>query len=199
MTVTMPPNHHHHHHHHHHCMVSAVTVAFLLRGRVQNVKMRRYVESAAKHFGVGGYVINTDDGDVFGEAWIVNVVGGDGGDDGDNTKQYLLRDFSKWIRGEWEPASFTNRKPTPIGTAYPETAQVETCVFLGEGTRWIWKDRQTSDFEMIREEQQAAMMARERKDILERLLQAANSKKKVNNDTEVIGDGEITIGAWPKR
>ena len=39
-----------------------VTV-FLLQGKVQGVKMRRYVESAARHFGVGGYVINVDDND----------------------------------------------------------------------------------------------------------------------------------------
>ena len=39
-----------------------MALRFLLAGRVQEVKMRRYVESAARHFNVSGFTINTMDG-----------------------------------------------------------------------------------------------------------------------------------------
>ena len=68
--------------------------AFLLSGKVQGVKLRRYVEAAGRNFQVGGYVINTDDGNVFGEAWI--------------------RDFATWIRGKHTRIVYTNVKPTPL-------------------------------------------------------------------------------------
>ena len=44
---------------------------FLLEGKVQGVKMRRYVESAGKYFNLGGFVINTQSGAVYGEHWEV--------------------------------------------------------------------------------------------------------------------------------
>ena len=74
----------------HNCNVCA----FLLSGKVQGVKLRRYVEAAGRSFQVGGYVINTDDGNVFGEAWI--------------------RDFATWIRGKHTRIVYTNVKPTPL-------------------------------------------------------------------------------------
>ena len=33
-----------------------MALRFLLAGRVQEVKMRRYVESAARHFNVSGFI-----------------------------------------------------------------------------------------------------------------------------------------------
>jgi acylphosphatase len=173
-------------------MVSKLAVAFLLQGRVQKVKMRRYIESAARHFGVGGYVINTPDGRVFGEAWVM--------EDGDNSNDHLMRNFSRWIRGEWEPPVFSNEKPTPIGTAYPEKARVETCVFLGEGVRDVGQDRQIlmTEFVMVRDDQTAEMMARERRHILELLLhQKANNR--LDDDEDQPRRENITISAWPKR
>lgn len=210
-------------------------VAFLLRGRVQKVKMRRYVESAARHFGVGGYVINTENendngngggGDVFGEAWLVtnhaDDAGGNADDDADaddcsQKSSSLLDDFTRWIRGEWEPAVFTNVKPTPIGTAYPEKAVVDKCVLLlhwkqeGGARNNIWKDPRIQQqqpqqqatmkelFVMVRDDQEAALIALERKDILEKLLLVANNKTAEDNASASIREEAITISAWPQR
>lgn len=172
--------------------------------------MRRYVESAGRHFGVGGYVINTNDGDVFGEAWRASR---------DNQQQpppssssssspssSPLQDFTKWIRGEWQPAVFTNVKPTPIGTAYPEKAVVEKCIVWGEVDRrpMVWNDRSTNDddFVMVRDDQEAAMLAAERKDILDRLLleaAAADAGTKLDDNDNDNDNDTITICAWPER
>ena len=84
---------------------------FLLEGKVQGVKMRRYVESAGKYFNLGGFVINTQSGAVYGEAWEVQQ------DDPQQEEQQSsasskLEQFKKWIEGKWEPKVYTNIKPT---------------------------------------------------------------------------------------
>ena len=50
-------------------------IKFYLTGKVQVVKMRRYIEAAARHCGVeGGFCINTNDGHVYGEAVHTQVT-----------------------------------------------------------------------------------------------------------------------------
>jgi acylphosphatase len=168
-------------------MVNITSLAFLLQGRVQKVKMRRYVESAAKHFELGGYVVNTEDGHVFGEAWVC-----------DDKNRPSLRGFRTWIRGEWEPAVFTNVKPTPVGTAYPEKALVDRgVVTLEESSASHHYDvsldhvNQFLSFTMVRDDNQSAMLQSERRHVLERLLRAAD-------DTEgTKDDSSMEVFAWP--
>jgi hypothetical protein len=94
--------------------------AFLLSGHVQGVKMRRNIESAANFFRVQGYVINLDDGKVFGEAWLLDTTTSNNNNTNDmTTKTTPLDQFRTWIRGEWPERILTNVKPTPVGTAYP--------------------------------------------------------------------------------
>ena len=86
-------------------------LTFLLEGKVQSVKMRRYIESAGKHFGLGGFVINTQSGAVYGEAW--EVTSNDrNGESKSPTSSSGLDQFKLWIQGRWEPKVYTNIKPT---------------------------------------------------------------------------------------
>ena len=152
--------------------------AFLLKGKVQGVKLRRYVEAAGRHYGVGGYVINTEDGDVWGEAFAVE-------DD-------KLHGFATWIRGEVTPAVYTNIKPTPIGTAYPEKAQVDQFAVR----RYLDTDhpyfRRFAQFTMVRDDEEAAALLQERKDNQQPLCDALQGKEGVENNS-------IAIGVWPRR
>jgi hypothetical protein len=100
--------------------------AFLLSGHVQGVKMRRYIESAANFFRVQGYVINLDDGNVFGEAWLLDTTTSNNNNTNDTTTTTPLDQFRTWIRGEPPERILTNVKPTPVGTAYPAKARVES-------------------------------------------------------------------------
>jgi len=124
-----------------------VVLCFLLSGKVQKVKMRRYVESAGRYFGLGGFVINTKKGDVYGEVWNYyrdhwdhpndEGNGNTKGTKEDNEQDVTTRSrsisssglskFRTWIRGEWNPKIYSNIKPTPIGTAYPKLARVDRC------------------------------------------------------------------------
>ena len=36
--------------------------------------------------------------------------------------------FETWLRGEWQPRTFTDVKPTPVGVAYPALASVTAVV-----------------------------------------------------------------------
>ena len=90
--------------------MSKQRIQFLLEGRVQRVKMRRYVESAARHFQLTGFVFNTSSGQVFGEAR------------GDTNN---IQFFSQWVAGQWTPRVHANIKPAPVGTMYPELARVD--------------------------------------------------------------------------
>lgn len=166
--------------------VSCKVTVFLLKGKVQGVKMRRYVESAARHFGVGGYVINIDDendtdsGAVFGEAWVC-----------DDHLIPQLKGFATWIRGEWVPAVYTNIKPTPVGTAYPEKATVEQYAVqtYHENVAMDHFDR-FSQFTMVRSDQEAAMLSWDRREIRKKLSDAALIQGGIN--------GEIKTGSWPR-
>lgn len=170
------------------------TTAFLLKGKVQAVKMRRYVESAARHFGLGGYVINihfggNDDGAVFGEAWVC-----------DDHLNHQLKSFITWIRGEWEPAIYTNIKPTPVGTAYPELARVDQVAVLSRYDNISMKNfHKYSRFTMVRDDQEEAVLSWERRETRNRLSTAL-----VNGDGAVRfgvtgGFPEIEISSWSEQ
>ena len=169
-------------------MVSVSAVAFLLTGKVQKVKMRRYIESAGRHCGVGGYCVNTDDGFVFGEAWVC-----------DDHRVPLLRNFQTWIQGQWEPVVFTNIKPTPVGTAYPELAVVEQCYVLNVSPCAISKDHfnRFSDFTMVRDDQESAMLQLERRHVVELFTAAAAD----GSSPAAAGNYSASIGiyAWPTK
>jgi acylphosphatase len=151
--------------------------AFLLEGKVQGVKLRRYVEAAGRHFGVGGYVINTEDGAVWGEAW---------GSDG-------IQDFATWIRGEHTPIVYTNIKPTPVGTAYPEKARVERLVVRRHEDEVDEKYyEQFSQFTMVRDDHEADLILKERKEMQSMLAKALAEKESCN-----VAEG-VEIGSWPK-
>ena len=91
---------------------------FLLEGKVQGVKMRRYVESAGKYFNLGGFVINTQSGAVYGEAWEVKqeeqqkIVKEQQSSNSSSSSSSSLDQFKTWIEGNWEPVVYTNIKPT---------------------------------------------------------------------------------------
>lgn len=180
-----------------------MTLSFLLKGKVQGVKMRRYVESAGRHFGVGGYVINIDDGDphdpgaVFGQAWVVAAVEEEPGTtDSDMPEQTSRLDaFERWIRGEWKPQVYTNIKPTPIGTAYPEKAQVEGFA--------VWKSQREplhhlteefNEFTMVRGDDHAMIISQETAQIRRTLSSAMAS-----GSDELDYSETIVIGSWPPR
>ena len=156
--------------------------AFLLKGKVQGVKLRRYVEAAGRHFGVGGYVINTEGGDVWGEAWRA-----------ENDPQ--IQGFETWIRGEHVPAVYTNIKPTPVGTAYPEKAQVQQLAVLNQEDDTMDETyaERFARFTMVRDDQEAAVLLQER---LEKQTRLASTLAK-QDCTE--NAGEIKTGAWLKR
>lgn len=167
-----------------------VTIAvFLLKGKVQGVKMRRYVESAGRHFGVGGYCINInhgeDEGAVFGEAWVR-----------DQNMITPLKNFTTWVSGQWKPAIYTNVKPVPVGTAYPEKANVQQMAVKPHQIAHIPPSmlQKYSQFTMIRDEQEATTLSCNRRDIQKEL------------STALLGDGTergesswIEVGSWPKR
>ena len=103
-----------------------MALRFLLAGRVQEVKMRRYVEAAARHFAVSGFTINTKDGYVYGEARTADVRAS-----AINLNEGVespIDKFETWLRGEWQPRTFTDVKPTPVGVAYPALASVTAVV-----------------------------------------------------------------------
>ena len=167
--------------------VNCTVTVFLLKGKVQAVKMRRYVESAARHFGIGGYVINIEESDnddsgaVFGEAWVC-----------DDHLNHQLKDFATWIRGEWVPAVYTNIKPTPIGTAYPEKANVQQyAVQTHDDNVAIDHFHKFAQFTMVRSDQEAAMLSWERREIRKKLSAAMMIEEGTN--------GEIQTGSWPKQ
>ena len=84
--------------------------------------MRRYKESAARHFAVSGFTINTTDGNVYGEARSPDVRAS-----AINLNEGVespIDKFETWLRGEWQPRTFTDVKPTPVGVAYPALASV---------------------------------------------------------------------------
>lgn len=195
-------------------------LAFLLMGKVQGVKMRRYVESAARHFGVSGYVINTAAGHVFGKAWEqqqqqqkeqCNITGIDDNPEGgqlqrQQDEQQQLDQFVTWVRGQWKPAVYHNIKPTPIGTAYPEKARVHQCVttttilfYLDQDIIVLNDDEQErfATFTMIRDDNEAAKLASQQIKLQERLEDAVTSHKNHDND-HGDGDGIIHVCAWPE-
>ena len=89
---------------------------FLLEGKVQGVKMRRYVESSGKYFNLGGFVINTQSGAVYGEAWEVEQEKQQQVEkeqqSSSSSSSSTLEQFKTWIEGKWEPIVYTNIKPT---------------------------------------------------------------------------------------
>ena len=126
-------------------------LSFRLKGKVQKVKMRRYVESAALDCAVKGFVVNTIGGDVYGEAEAITP---------------RLDRFQKWLEGRWTPKVFTNLKPTPVGMAYPELARVDRVEFVRETieSSRLLKDQGTSCFIMIRDSEAAAEIEKSRYD-----------------------------------
>ena len=126
-------------------------LSFRLNGKVQKVKMRRYVESAALDCDVKGFVVNTIGGDVYGEAEAITP---------------RLDRFQKWLEGRWTPRVFTNLKPTPVGMAYPELARVDRVEFVREtiDSSRLLEAQGTSCFMMIRDSEAAAEIEKSRHD-----------------------------------
>jgi len=138
--------------------MAGCALRFVLSGKVQGVKMRRYVEAAARHFGVRGFTINTAGGDVYGEA-----AGGEAG---------AVDSFAGWLRGEWEPKEYHAIKPTPVGTAYPLKARVLRAEVevraapsdLGDtrepapGVALLPPAFQEGEFQMVRDDAEAALL-----------------------------------------
>ena len=117
-------------------------IRFLLQGEVQGVKMRRYVEAAARYFQVAGFCINTTCGDVFGEA--IGPVA-------------KMTKFECWLRGEWR-AVYTDLKPTPVGTAYPSRARVDRVVVFRITKVLPLPFSPTAQFAMVRDTQEAVKL-----------------------------------------
>ena len=126
-------------------------MSFRLQGKVQKVKMRRYVESAARCCKVRGFVVNTVRGDVYGEAEAYPCD---------------LDRFQKWLLGLWSPKTFTNLKPTPIGMAYPELARVDRVEITRETieTSSRLPSPSCDTFEMIRDSAAASNLETSRHD-----------------------------------
>lgn len=127
--------------------------------------MRRYVECAARHFGLSGFVINTKAGDVLGVAWTSET-------------NESLDNFEIWVRGKWEPREYHNLKPTPIGTAYPSKARVESAVVLRlydtneNASKELFRENRMTRFRifsMIREDRESEMLARDFAEVETRL------------------------------
>eukprot|EP00941_MAST-03F_sp_MAST-3F-sp1_P001716 g1716.t1 len=115
-------------------------ITFELYGRVQGVKMRRYIEAAARFLNIkGGFCCNTVEKTVYGEAY---------GQSSDVTN------FIKWLEGKWLPRVETNIKPTPEGTAYPKHAEIKrVCV---RNILFEEKDvTEGSRFSMVRDENES--------------------------------------------
>ena len=130
---------------------AARTVISVMMGRVQKMKMRRYVESAARDCEVKGFVVNTTDGHVYGEAEAISP---------------RLDRFQKWIEGYWTPKIFTNLKPTPVGMAYPELARVDRVDLSREtnGSSKLVNGLGDSKFMMIRDRDAALEIEESRYD-----------------------------------
>ena len=125
-----------------------MSLRFLLAGRVQAVKMRRYIESAGRHFRVSGFTINTAGGDVYGEAAIAP---------GDAATQ--LDNFERWLHGEWHPREYTDLKPTPVGTAYPELARVTAVVIDRRAdAAALALPAEFAEFTMVRDDERARIL-----------------------------------------
>lgn len=216
--------------------------------------MRRYIESAGQHFGMGGYVINienddpNDPGAVFGQAWSINTASTmsttmnptiqhhtedtthlqnhhpqqqqqreyeegdvDGCDASLSLSSSSLDSFEVWIKGEWIPRTYTNIKPTPIGTAYPEKANVESYAIMTTTTTTtttgtVQQEQQQnyhhhmrSDFKqftMVRGDEPAKILSEETQEIRAVLSSAMTNKdewkEKKTNPT-------VVIGSWPSR
>lgn len=122
--------------------------------------MRRYIESAARFFRLRGFVVNLTDGAVFGETWT-------------NHDERSLHQFRTWIRGEWPEVILTNVKPTPIGTAYPAKARVESC----HGVWGIRSDEEATllhrklpeTFVMVRGDEEATVLISARTSVIQLL------------------------------
>ena len=124
-------------------------------------------------------MINLDDGNVFGQAWICD----------DHQKASLAR-FETWIQGDWEPRVYSDVKPVPVGTDYPERAVVESCITI-KGYHNILRSRfqEFSTFNMVRGEQDMAKLAEEHETAIEKLL-----------CLDDVSDGSIKrVCAWPSK
>lgn len=169
-----------------------IICAFLLEGKVQGVKLRRYVEAAGRHFGVGGYVINTCEGRVFGEAWV-----------SDTHQLTRLRGFETWITGRHAPAVYTDVKPTPVGTAYPEKARVGRFVASMSGELLDALHAETakmfSQFTMVRDDRDAATLLHRRKanhETLSKILESTADVEKIMSSVAPVSSRHCTIGSW---
>jgi hypothetical protein len=187
------------------------SLSFLLTGHVQGVKMRRYVESAGQHFGVGGYVINIDEDDahdpgaVFGQAWEAVVVN----EQQQKQQQEMtsrLELFEQWIKGEWTPREYTNVKPTPIGTAYPEKAHVEGyAVMVSSAPQPPQQNDDANEefvqFTMVRGDEDASRISEATAEVRRTLSLAMNAggSDTSGRNGDILADAVVTIGSWPSR
>lgn len=190
------------------------TVSFLLDGRaVQKVKLRRYIESCGRYFkNVGGYVVNTPSGEVFGEAWTELSNTFYGKEENTNTQKNISDDeanlgldgFRTWICGQYEPLVLTNVKPTPIGTAYPALAQVDRYALL-EGIDDTFDADQFlhpfQSFTMVRDNKDAASLLEKRKDkyqCLLSILESANENYSLDPNPHMVAPPcfTATTGSW---
>ena len=114
-----------------------------------------------------------------------------------------LRDFATWIRGDHTPIVYTNVKPTPIGTAYPDLARVDVyCVDNNERNN-EWVDVKHYDkfkqFTMVRDDQEAAMILlwerRTKHDLLLNALNVAKKKEEIATKDGI----QLEFGAWRNR
>ena len=119
-------------------------IRFRLEGQVQGVKMRRYVESAGRCFGVEGFVLNTSDGGVYGEAEgeELDVIG-----------------FRSWLTDDFRPRILTDAKPTPIGIARPKRATVDRAIVV-EATFDLPREFVGVPFSMVREASAAEALSK---------------------------------------
>lgn len=177
-----------------------ILLSFLLKGKVQGVKMRRYIESAGRYFGVSGFVINidenddTDPGAVFGQAWVSEV--GDKEDNSDISKE-RLDSFQRWIQGGWVPKVFTNIKPTPIGTAYPEKARVEQFSLSRDEREAHACMVNFQIFEMVRDDELAMLICEETIQDRSRLSKALSNSGLTNNKNfESTETPQLVWGSW---
>ena len=77
---------------------------------------------------MGGFVVNTPQGHVYGECCCFTQDTDEG--------QESLRGFLRWLSGKWNPVVLTNIKPTPVGTAYPVHAIVDSVVIRPAADRY---------------------------------------------------------------
>ena len=171
--------------------------------------MRRYVESAGQHFGVGGYVINIDEDDahdpgaVFGQAWEAVEVKEQ---EQQQEMTSRLELFERWIKGEWTPREYTNVKPTPIGTAYPEKAHVEGyAVMVSSAPQPPQQNDDAKEeflqFTMVRGDEDASRISEATAEVRRTLSLAMNAggRDSSGRNGDVLADAVVTIGSWPSR